>query len=133
MWWIIIVAIIVIILIKFISDSNRQAKVVIKQGGMRVKYKTLVMYFLQSSPNAQIVQENSTFINVGIVSSGYKMAFFITQTYGTVTIEWKMESQILGKHRLEWQFDEFMDQEKMIEKIENDLEIYQNNMIQKYM
>lgn len=47
--------------------------------------------------------------------------------------EWRVESPIFGKHKLNWKFDEFMDQQKMIEKIENDLEIYQSNIMQKYM
>ena len=38
----------------------------------------------------------------------------------------------MGNHKLEWQFDEFMDQEKMIDKINHDIEVYMTNVLQKY-
>lgn len=133
MWWIIILIIGVIMLVKFFADLNKQANYVTKQGGMRTKYKQLLDYALASSPKARIIQETSTFINIGASSPGGAYAFMITHSFGSVIIQWKLESTVFGKHQLEWQFSEFDDQQKMIEQIENDLDKYQNNVIKKYM
>lgn len=40
---------------------------------------------------------------------------------------------MLGKHKIEWEFNEFMDQNDMIKKIDNDTEVYMMNVIQKFM
>lgn len=55
MWWIIIIAIVVIIAIKFANDCNEQADAVAKQGGMRIKYRTLINYILSSDPKCKII------------------------------------------------------------------------------
>jgi hypothetical protein len=53
----------------------------------------------------------------------------LTQTFGNLTVQWKLESPIFGSHNMEWDFPEYLDQEKMIERIENDLGKYQMNMM----
>ncbi len=130
MWWIILIAIVAYVIIKFAIDSNKQADAVVKQGGMRKKYKTLVNHLLSGHPQARIVQETATFLNIGVSNMGGTTSFFITQTFGTVTVEWKINSPLFGKHKLEWTFDEFLDQDKMIEKIENDVGKYTMNLMQ---
>ncbi len=132
MWWIVLIAIVAYVIIKFAIDSNKQADAVIKQGGMRKKYKTLVDNLLSGHPQARIVQETATFLNIGVSNMGGTTSFFITQTFGTVTVEWKINSPLFGKHKLEWTFDEFLDQDKMIEKIENDVGKYTMNIMQNF-
>lgn len=132
MWWIIIIGIILFIFIKFASDNNKQANAVAKQGGMRNKYRTLVNYALAGHENSHIVSEDGTGISIGCASSGGNTYFDIVQTFGTVTIRWRSTSIMMGNHKLEWNFNEFMDQQKMIDKIENDIEVYMSNVIQKY-
>ena len=132
MWWIIIIAIVVIIAIKFANDSNKQADAVAKQGGMRVKYRILINYILSSDPKCRIIQETATFISVGVSGISGSTVFFIQQTFGFVTIQYKVKSQVFGNHQIEWKFDEFADQEKMIEKITHDIDVYNNNIIQKF-
>ncbi len=132
MWWIIIIGIVVITLIKFANDTNKQGKAVIRQGGMRVKYRILVNYILNQDPNAKIIQETNTLISIGLSGMSGSTVFFITQAYGSVHIQWKVNSHVFGKHQLEWYFDEFLEQTKMMEKITNDLTAYQANMIQKF-
>ena len=133
MWWIIIIVVVVIIGIKFAIDSNKQADAVAKQGGMGIKYKTLVDYMLSGDPRCRIIQETATFISVGLSGISGSTVFFIRQTFGTVSIQYKVKSQVFGNHHLEWRFDEFADQEKMIEKINNDISIYNSNMMQRFI
>lgn len=132
MWWIIIV-VIVIMVIKFANDSNKQANAVAKQGGMRVKYRKLINHLLNGDANCKIIQETKAFISVGVSGISGSTVFFIQQTFGTVTIQYKVKSKVFGNHQLEWRFDEFADQDKMIEKILNDVNAYNNNMMQKFM
>lgn len=133
MWWIILIAAAVIIIVKVASEAKENADKVTAQGGMRIKYRTLVNYALNSDPKARVVRESASCIDIGASSGGGQVLFCITHASNVVMIEWRAESPVFGKHKLDWQFDEFMDQQKMIEKIENDLGIYQSNVMQKYM
>lgn len=132
MWWIIIIALVVFMVIKFASDSNKQANAVAKQGGMRKKYKTLVDYMLSGHAQSRIIQETATSISVGVTGPSGSTVFFICQTFGSVTIQYKVKNVMFGNHQLEWSFDEFMSQEKMIEKISHDIEAYYKNVIQNF-
>ena len=133
--WIIFFIIFVIgfIIVKFASDSNKQATEVTKQGGMKTKYRTLINYLVNSDPKARILNEGVAFISIGSSSIGGTTIFDILQTFGSVTIQWKVNSPVWGKHNLEWSFNEFADQNDMIEKIENDLSQYQANVMRKFM
>lgn len=132
MWWIVIIGIIIFSIIKFASDNNKQANAVAKQGGMRKKYHTLVEYALAGHEHSHIVREDGTSITIGCGSPGGSTYIDIVQTFGTVTIRWRSTSVLVGNHKLEWQFDEFMDQDKMVNKIEHDIEVYMTNVFQKF-
>ncbi|MET3875965.1 hypothetical protein [Chitinophaga sp. OAE865] len=80
---------------------------------------------LSGHTNTKIFQVTADSVLLGIHSSGGTTLYRLLQTFGKVTIAWTVESPIYGKHRLEWDFDEFMDQNKMMEKIMSDLKQYQ--------
>ena len=80
-------------------------------------------------PNSKIFQVTGDSLLLGVHSSGGTTLYRLLQTFGKITITWTVESPVYGKHRLEWNFDEFMDQNKMIEKIMNDLKQYQTNVM----
>ena len=132
MWWIVLIGVGICIFYNFISDNNKQANIVAKQGGMRIKYRILVDYFLSGRNDCHIIYEVGTSIKVGASSQGGNTYFNIVQTFGRVTIVWTSMNELLGKHELEWQFNEFMNQKEMINKINNDIEIYMSNVLQKY-
>lgn len=132
MWWIIIVAIILFSIVKFAMAYNDQADSVAKQGGMKKKYSVLVNNILNADSHCRIIQEGSSFIRLGAVSPGGSTIFDLTQTFGSVTVQWIGKSVLIGDHKMEWQFDEFMDQDAMFEKVVHDVDIYMNNVINKY-
>lgn len=132
MWWIIILVVVVWMLYSFLKDNNKQADSVAKQGGMRKKYNVLITYILSGRDNCKIFHEDGTSIRVGSISAGGSTLFDITQTFGNVTIQYHSKSLALGNHNLEWEFDEFMDQNKMIEKINHDIGVYMQNVLSKY-
>jgi hypothetical protein len=131
MWWIIIV-VIAFIAIKIFIEGNKLSDSVVKQGGMKIKYRTLINYLLKEDPNAKIIQESSVFISIGVSGISGKTVFNIQQTDRNVIVEWKVKNQIFGNHQLKWTFDEFLDQNIMINKIKNDLMVYQNNVMQNF-
>ncbi|WP_288316090.1 hypothetical protein [uncultured Mediterranea sp.] len=132
MWWILFIGLIVFIGIKFIIDYNKQANYVAKQGGMKRKYGTLINYLLALHEENRILQEGTTHIRLGYISFGGSVIFNIVQTFGNVTIQWESNNQLFGKHKLEWNFNEFMNQEEMIHKILHDINVYSSNVVNKY-
>lgn len=132
MWWIIIIGIILYVIIKFASDSNKQADAVAKQGGMRKKYKQLVDFALAGHDQSHVVREDGTSITVGCRSAGGSTYFDIVQGFGNVIIRWRSTSIVMGNHKLEWTFNEYYDQNKIIDKINHDVEAYMSNVINKF-
>lgn len=128
--WTLIIIVIVLIVIKFIYDKNKQSVQIGRQGGMANKYKILVGHLMGGHSNTKIFQETSDSLSLGVSSAGGTTIFRLLQTFGKVTITWEMNSPLFGKHKLEWNFPEFMDQDEMFDRIGNDMAKYQENAIQ---
>jgi len=129
---VLVVIVIVIIIVVFISKNKKQNEHIAKQGGMKKKYSELIDYIASQDNRVKIINETGNSVLLGLNTVGGNTTFHLVQTYGDITIQWKMKSPMYGNHNLEWSFDEFMDQSKMIDKIENDLGKYQNNIMQNY-
>ena len=127
--WTIIILIIVGILIKFLYEMNKQKTHVSRQGGMQHKYRRLIEQIKSGDSRTKIYKDTGDQVTLGISNMGGTTLFIITQTFGRVTIQWKVDSPVFGKHKLEWEFDEYLDHYKMMEKITNDLTHYQNNVM----
>jgi hypothetical protein len=130
--WIFIGIIIAFVLIKFLFDSSKQASHVKKQGGMRNKYKVLVDKILAADPQVRIFEERSSFLSLGISNMAGSTVYELYQTYGNLSVKWKVKNSMVGNHSYEWDFNEFTDQKKIYEKIESDLYKYQNNALGNY-
>lgn len=124
--------IIVIMIIRFAKDSYRQSDKVTKEGGMREKYATIVNWMLNSHPDAKVSNETSTAIMVGVKGVSGTTIFDIVQTFGTVTIQYKVNNVVMGNHKLEWSFPEYDNQKEMIRKMENDISKYYENIMSNY-
>lgn len=133
MWWILILAIIAWSLFRFFSDSSKQKEKMEKIGGVKEKYSTLVNYFLSGDSKCRIIQETSVFIRMGVSGLDGHTLFDIYQTFGTVTIHYRVDSRAFGKHKLEWQFDENMNQITMLEKINADIEELNLKIMSKFL
>lgn len=120
--WIVIVIIVVVIIGKFLLDCSKQAEQVRHEGGMMKKYSILVEHLL-NHPNARIFQETNTFISIGISSSSGSTVYYLQQTFGNITIQMKVKNDpFVGNFNMEWTFPESMVQERMIAKIEEDIQ-----------
>lgn len=128
MWILIVLLIIVgIIIIKFLIDRGSQSSIIKQQGGMKNKYRELIQA-LMMDPRTKIFNESPDSISLGLSNMGGTTLFILTQTFGFVTVQWKVDSPVFGKHKMEWDFPENQDQRKMVEKIENDLGDYQRRI-----
>ena len=132
MFWVIILALITWIFIQFFKDVNKQARHVQAGGGMRKKYEILVDYLLYMEPGGRIIDETNTNITIGYQGASGYIIFDIIQTFGTITIQYKAENIIYGKHKLEWIFNEYAPQNQMIEQIIKDVESYNIRIMQKF-
>lgn len=130
--WVVILIIIIVVLVSFMAKNKKQETYIAKQGGMKNKYKEIIEFILSQDKRASIINETGNSILLGLNSVGGQTTFQLVQTYGNLTVQWKMNSPMFGKHELEWTFNEFLDQDKMISKIENDLSKYQTNVMQKF-
>lgn len=129
MWIALIIIALVFIIGKFLIDKNNQASKVTMEGGMRNKYRVLIEYLMSGDSRTRILNERYDSITVGLANMGGTTLFILTQTFGNVTVQWKIDSPVFGKHKMEWDFPEYGDQEKMMEIIANDLEKFQQNLM----
>ena len=127
--WTIIITIVIFIIGLFLYDTSKQSTQIKKEGGMRIKYRDLITYIISQDSKTRIFQETSNSITVGVSNIGGTTLFILTQTYGKLTVQWKVDNPIFGKHSMEWDFPEYGDQETMMARIMNDLEKYQRNVM----
>jgi|LSQX01.1.fsa_nt_gb hypothetical protein len=131
-WWIFVLLIIAILIIKFLFDHKNQQIDVAKQGGMKHKYSKLIDNFLEEDGFELAGVDNSS---VTIVKSNIMgpEVILLLQTFGNITVQWKMESKEFGKHKLEWTFNEFGDQDKMYNKVTEEISVYLENVISNFI
>ena len=129
MIFILFIALIVYIIGKFLYDKYQQSTKIAMQGGMRNKYHELIGFLMKGDSRIKIYQETSDSITLGISGIGGSSLFILIQTFSQVKVQWKVESPLYGKHKLEWNFREYDDQTKMAEIILNDTSEYQQNLM----
>lgn len=127
--WMIIGLIIVAIVIKFAADMSKQNNKVAKQGGMENKYRILISHLINGNDRSEIVERRANSLTLKFISDGAVNAFFLSQTFEKITVQWKMRSHLFGEHKLEWKFPEYGDQENMAKRIINDSGKYLENVM----
>ncbi len=130
--WLVLIAVICYVAFKFFRDRWKQNQRIAKEGGMVHKYRILIQHLLSGHTNSKIFQRTSDSVLLGVHNSGGTTLYSLLQTFGKISITWTMESPIYGKHKLEWNFDEYLDQSKMLERMMNDLKQYQTNVMTAY-
>jgi hypothetical protein len=121
MWWFFGI-VIAFILFKFFGDVQTQNNQLSKEGGVRHKYATLITYIMASLNGGHIFSETTDSIVLGKsnpLEGTFK--YYLVQTFSKLTIQYKMDSKVFGKHSFEWVFDENEKQIKMFEKMNEDV------------
>lgn len=127
-----ILGIVILVVIKFWNDKEKEVSKVNAQGGMMNKYRELISYF-REIPNSQIQQVSSSSVKVVIRDKFVVTTFTINHGFSDYTIFWNHQSYTFGNHQLHWTFPEYMDQLSAINAISRELDIYQNNVLKKYL
>ncbi len=122
MLWFIGFVLLGLVLFNFFNDVQKQESQMTAQGGIRKKYSVLIDRILSTLMNGQIFSERSDSLGIGTshpAKGTYQ--YLLTQTFGKLTIQYKMDNPIFGKLNLEWVFDENTDQNTMYNKISEDV------------
>lgn len=113
MWlFFILMGIIALVLFSFTRARKTQQIKVIQQGGMIVKYRDLIS-FLMADPSAKITLVNAEHVIINLHGEHEVFRFIVAQTFGKVTVIWKLQDYRVGNHKLEWTFPEYDDQRRM--------------------
>lgn len=127
-----IILVIVIVIIKFAKSSIVETDKIVKEGGMRIKYKTLIDNFIDPSSGMKIIEETNKYVCVGMKNSSGSIAFHFQHTFNQIDVTFEMKNIFIGNHKLDWSFPETMDQDEMIEQIETRTRQYMNNVNSKF-
>ena len=127
--FLIFVAIIVVIMIfSFAKDSYKENDKLVKQGGMRVKYRTLIDNFIDDDSGLRVVKETNNYVCVGMKNTSGSIVFHFQHTFDKINVTFEMKNIFIGDHKLEWSFPEYMDQQQMIDRIETSTRKYMDNV-----
>lgn len=130
MIWVIIIGAVIFFAVKIFNSHSERAVHVEKEGGMHNKYRKIVDTILAGDPRARIFEQDSVSMRLGCSSSGGTTEFQIIQGEGCVDIYYELRnSPLFGNTSLKWSFPEYMDQEKMLERIFQDLEKNNNALM----
>lgn len=128
--WTVIILILAGLAIKFMWDLKSQNDKVGSEGGMTGKYRTLIDSLITEDRRTQISEANANSLTLSLNTIGGSTAFFLTQTFGSLTVQWIIKNPIYGEHKLEWEFPEYENQNKMFETMKKDLIEYQTRFVE---
>lgn len=112
----------------FLKDRDKSLENQVDfQGGIQNKYSLLVQ-FLSNHPNARIIKVTRDFVKIECVMTTTCTTFEILQNFNNVEVYWYSDFGMMGNHKLKWIFLSNMAQNKMIEKISDDLNEYENKL-----
>ncbi|HPO61180.1 MAG TPA: hypothetical protein PLN45_06485 [Exilispira sp.] len=100
---------------------------ILRDGGMRKKYETLINLILQQDKEARVVNEKPSDISIVLTTMSGRVIINILATFRSVTVTWLLDSYLLGNHKLMWEFDKDEDQEYMFERMNKEINVYMEN------
>jgi Asp/Glu/hydantoin racemase len=82
----------IIIVIKFASDSSGDTDKIVKEGGMRVKYKTLIDNFVDPESGLKIIKETNKYVCVGMNNAAGSLAFHFQHTFSVINVTYELKN-----------------------------------------
>lgn len=131
-FWIFVLIIVTIIIFNFAKDSYKENDKIVKEGGIRKKYKTLIDNFIDPDSGMIVTKETNTYCCVAMQNHTGHVAFHFQHTFNKINVTFDMKNIFLGEHKLEWVFPETIPQEDMIYQIETRTRQYMDNVTNKY-
>lgn len=123
-----VIIIVIIVIFNFAKDSYNENDKLVKQGGMRVKYRTLIDNFIDPDSGLDVVKETNNYVCVGTQNAAGSIAFHFQHSFNKITVTFEMKNLFIGNHKLDWTFPETMDQQQMIDRIESGTRQYMDNV-----
>ena len=119
MWFIILGIIGVVIIYNIGKRTGEVVGRVRSDGGMRLKYSTLINNILQGHRDCKILVETRTYIRVGVSNFGGSTIFHIQQCPdNTVMIDYDVSNNpVIPNFSLRFTFPDTMNQDEMMEQI----------------
>lgn len=119
MWILLLIIIGIFIVYKFGKNSGETIGRVQSDGGMRLKYATLVKNILEGHKDCQIMAETRTYLRVGVSNYGGSTIFHIQQCpNNTVMIDYDVANNpAVPKFSLRFTFPDTKDQDEMMDEI----------------
>ena len=127
-----VIILVIVMIIKFSKSSVEETNKVVKDGGMRNKYKILIDNFIDPESGMEIIDETSKYVCVGMVNTSGSIVFHFQHTFDQINVTFEMKNIIIGNHKLEWSFPETMNQHEMIDRIETRTRQYMDNINSKF-
>ena len=119
--WVILLSIVAFIAIRFFMSVGEQKQELRQVGGVRQKYSMIVDQCLGGHRDSQIFHEVPDRVVVGVSNFGGSTLFTLTATFQTLTVQYEVKNDLMGNHKLEWEFDKNMNQELMLERMNRDI------------
>jgi hypothetical protein len=119
MWIVLIIIIGVIVIYSLGKKSGETIGSVNSNGGMRLKYATLLKNIMAGHKDCKIIGETRTYIRAGVSNYGGTTMFHIQQCpNNTVMIDYDVSNNpVIPDFSLRFTFPDNMDQNEMIEQI----------------
>lgn len=127
-FWIVIISFFVLVIGKFLWDRAKMERSIMNEGGMRKKYATLISLILSQDNDARVAHESLSDIIIVLSTMSGKIIINILATFKSITITYFVESYVMGKHKLYWEFDKDADQEYIHDKMNKDISAYMENI-----
>ena len=113
----IIVFIVGVILIKFLNDTSKEKNKILSEGGIRIKYRTLIALLMNGDSRTKIYHQDELSVKLGLIVTGASSIFTLNQNYGELLVEYTFKSNMFDDYKLTWHFNEKANQDKTYEKI----------------
>jgi len=118
---------VIIYLVAFNASNNNLKQQIHHQGGMLLKYSTLINYLESLDPNFKILAVTDKTVTIGYnVPSGY-IDFHIVQTFVKLHVRFNLQNNIIGHN-----FNPSLDQAKMFEEIQQGLALFDTKLSNKH-
>jgi len=115
--WPILISSLIIIIVYFSRDVFKLKNNIKSAGGMRRKYAVLSKLLLDGDARAKIYDETNTALTLGVQGLGAYTKFELIQGFDVIMINMTIGSNVFGEHKLNWKFNDNMNQEKIYELI----------------
>ena len=129
---VIILVIVVFLVAQFFISRNQKQNMIARQGGMRTKYRDLIINLLSLNSTSRIVEEGKDYITIRATGATGYVDFELLQNANYLSVKWISVNTVFGKHSMKWEFPEYSNQDKMVERIEYDTSQYTRNVFNSY-